>query len=239
MCDGEALGGGYRDFFHDYPCKELYVGKRPIVWWPGVLKQIKAERPDVVIAIVYPSNLTSWRLPAACVSVGTVAVGWTKVQSPKTHTVSQFIKRKLFSRYGHMLVYSESSRQELCGLGYPDERVFVTNNTIDTDRIFMFGERYQREANLLRAEHGLTGKRILLCISKMESHKRHEDLLTAWPRLREIDDQLHLVIVGSGSLAEAIHRKCTALVPQRIHFLRRVPEGADYGWIEVPLHPLD
>ena len=89
MRDGEALGGGKRDYFRDYPIRELYLGKRPIVWWPGVLDQIKSEPPDVVISAVYPSNLTSWLLPKVCASVGATAVGWTKVRSPKTRVISQ------------------------------------------------------------------------------------------------------------------------------------------------------
>jgi len=231
MCEGEALGGGSRDYFHDYPCKELYIGKRPIVWHPDILNKIRAERPDVVISTVYPSHLTSWTLPKTCASVGAIAIGWTKVQSPKTRSVSQYIKRKLFDRYRYILAYSGSSRDELCSLGYPESNVFVTNNTIDTDRIFASGDRYDREAELLRSEHNLTGKRILLCISTMESHKRHEDLLAAWPQLKQIDDDLHLVLIGSGSLADQLRDQCGSLESSRIHFLGRVPAGADYGWI--------
>ena len=75
MSNGQAIGGGKRSYFHDYPLRKFYLGNRPIVWWPGIIKNIKFERPDAVISTAYPSNVTSWILPQACKSVGAAAIG--------------------------------------------------------------------------------------------------------------------------------------------------------------------
>lgn len=231
MSGGEAIGGGRREYFRHYPLRRLRLGVQPLCWWPGIAAKIRSERPDAVISTVYPSNLTSWRLPAACAAVGATPIGWTKVHSPRTRRTSQHLKRLLFRRYRYILAYADSSREELDSLGYPSSSVVVTNNTIDTERIRSFRSQFLREAKQLRVDRGIENKRLLVCISKMERLRRHLDLLDAWPRLRALDPDLHLIMIGSGSLAERLRQRAQSLDPRRIHFIGRVPEGMDYSWI--------
>jgi len=153
------------------------------------------------------------------------------VQSPNPSSIAQHIKRKLFRRYDYILAYSGPSLDELVRLAYPSKNVFVTNNTVDTDRLFSDKQRFITEPNTLRAQHELKDKCVLLWISKMEKHKRQHDLLDAWPQLRKLNSHLHLVLIGSGSLSDQIRRRAESLDAQRIHFLGRVTSGMDYNWI--------
>lgn len=228
---GEAFGGGRRDYLREHPLRSLALGSREVAWWPGVGAAVRRERPAVVVSTVQPSYLTSWLLPGTCRAAGAVPVGWTKVQSPQARTLPAPLRRRFYARYASILAYGSASREELRALGYPPERVFVTNNTIDTDRAFSEGERWAEEGRALRERHGLAGKRVLLCVARMEPLKRHADLLDAWPLLRGAHPDLHLVLVGGGSLAEQVRRRAEAADPERIHFVGTVPEGMDYGWI--------
>ena len=54
-----------------------------------------------------------------------------------------------------------------------------------------------REAASLRASLGLCDKKLLLVIGRMVPQKRHADLLAAWPKLRALDQRLHLIVVSA------------------------------------------
>jgi len=70
-----------------------------------------------------------------------------------------------------------------------------------------------------------------LMISRLNSDKRPGDVLDAWPRLRELDPNLVLVIAGSGELADELKRRAAQLDSARIKFAGRLPAGEDYDWI--------
>src|SRR5262245_33638788 len=85
----------------------------------------------------------------------------------------------------------------------------------------------------LRRAAGLEGRKILLCIGRMDPEKRHGDLLEAWPRLRTLDPDLRLVMVAGGPLLETVRARAAAVDPERIVVTGRVPEGDDYAWVSA------
>ena len=230
--DGEVVGGGKRDYFYDLPLKRSGLGRRRCEWWPGVKQRLVQASPDLVVCPVYPSNLTSWMMPGFCRKRQISCVGWGKVYGKTSNALAMKLKQRLFCKYDRMLVYGNRSLDELCDIfGYERKKVFVTKNTIDTQRIFDLRDDYAEQAKELRKTHQLEGAKVLLCIAKMEHGKRHADLLAAWPMLRELDPKLHLVLAGSGSLHDEIADQCSEMDSERIRFLGRVPAGHDYTWI--------
>ena len=107
----------------------------------------------------------------------------------------------------------------------------IAQNTIDTSRIFEQAETFAEQGRALREREGLTGKKILLCCGTMYPKKRQLQVVEAWPRLRELDPDLVLVIVGGGEMLDAVRRTAQEIDPERIHVAGRVPEGEDYVWI--------
>jgi glycosyltransferase involved in cell wall biosynthesis len=228
---GEAFGGGKREYFHPLHLSQRTVLGARFESWSGVPQLLMSLRPSLVVAPVYVRNLTSWSLPSLCSSMSIPLVGWTKVSSGKSGFATRLVKRAVFGKWEYMLVYGQSSKEELLAMGFNEARVFVTNNTIDTDKIFNQRETFRNSAQDLRKKHGLVGKKILLCVAKMEPQKRHADLLDAWKSIREIDDTIHLVLIGGGRLQAEINHAATKLDSERIHFLGRVPAGEDFNWI--------
>ena len=231
---GGAVGGGMRPYIIDCPhenYRRLGIG---LSRWPRLAELIRRDRPDVVIMDGNTRNTDCWRVPKLCRELGIATVAWTKVHSySRFAPVMKLVKPRFFSRFDCAVCYGESSRRELLTYGFPADRTFVANNTIDTRRIFAEAERIETRGRELRAAAGLEGRKILLCIGRMDPEKRHHDLLDAWPRLAALDKDLVLVIVSGGPMLEEIRARAATVDPRRIVVTGRVPEGDDYAWISA------
>lgn len=230
--DGEAFGGGSRPYFRAGDARRHTV---PLaVWtWPGAVRSVLRERPDVVMMASNPRNLSCWRLRHAARRVGAPLVAWSKVHSYSgaPDWLMRPIKRRFFRAMDRVICYGECSRDELRSLGVPDAHIRVAQNTIDTSRIFEEGDRIRQKGRRLRESAGLTDRTVLLCVGRMDAEKRHDDLLESWPALREVEPDLALVLVGSGPLFEKIRSRAAEIDPHHIVLTGRVPEGDDYAWI--------
>lgn len=231
--NGAAFGGGTRSYFRQTPLKSLALPGLGLEHWPEALQIVRRERPNVVIVAANPRNVTCWKLPASCRQTGAACVAHSKVHS--SAGVPTFImnplKRRLFRDYDFAICYGKQSRQELLELGFPEQRVRVAQNTIDTRRIFQHREQIAARAAALKSATSLNDKRVLLCVGRMDAEKRHADLLAAWPRLRDIDTKMVLVLVGGGPMLDEIRGRARSIDPHRIIVTGRVPEGDDYAWI--------
>jgi len=202
--------------------------------WPGLLDRIRAECPAVVFASATPRCSTVWRLPGACRAAGALLIAWTKghreLDTPGG-AVADFIRRAVLRRFDGVMCYGQSARKDLLRLGLPASRIFVAQNSIDTDRIFTDRDALMAEGERLKRVHGLDGRRIVLYCSSMFPKKRQMDLVEAWPMLRERFPDLVLVFVGGGEMLEAVRARAKEVDPERILVLGRVAEGVDYHWI--------
>ena len=232
--DGEAIGGGKRPYFIDCPLEHARRFGVRTSHWPRIERLLRDDPPDVLLMEGNPRNMDCWRLPSMCHAMGIPVIAWTKVHSySRWAPVMKILKPRFYSRFDCAVCYGESSRDELAISGFPPSRIFVANNTIDTRRVFTDAERIGARGVHLRRVAGMEGRRILLSIGRMDPEKRHGDLLDAWPRLRELDPSLALVIVSGGSLLEEIRVRAEALDRQRILVTGRVPEGDDYAWVSA------
>jgi len=234
LSNGGAFGGGKRDYFVDCPLvnfKRLGVG---LSRWITVDKLFHAGMPDVLVMYANPRNLDCWRIPKLCRKAGTRVIMWSKIHSySRFAAVIKLFKPRFFSRFDYAVCYGESSKSELLTYQFPADRIFVANNTIDTRRIFCDGERIAARGKELRRQAGLDGKKILLCIGRMDPEKRHMDLLKAWPQISALDKDFVLVIVSGGPLLQTIREKAKEIDAERIIVAGRVPEGDDYAWIST------
>lgn len=231
--DGLPYGGSEsRTYIHELSTRDENGRLRDA--WREIPARLAEHRPDVCISELNPRYPMCWRLPGLCRRRGIALVGWSKVYGAASSLrlpVQRWLKATLMRRYPVLMVYGRASLEELRRYGIDPQRVVVTHNTIDTRRIFHDPQPIYDRANALRHEHGLEDKRIALIIARMQQDKRQGDVLEAWPQLREIDDDLVLVLVGGGEELEAIRRRAAELDAGRILVTGRVPEGDDYAWI--------
>lgn len=233
MKDGEAVGGGARPYLREIPAGTSKRLGLSFTSWPTAEELVRAERPDCVVLQVNPRNTTAWSLPKVNRSLGIATIGWSKIHSFSglPQPVMRVVKSRLYRRYDQVICYGQSALGELKGLGFPEERAVVAQNTIDTRRIFDRGEEIATRGRQLRVAAGLGDGKMIICVGRMDPEKRHGDLLDAWPTLIKADPSLSLVLVSGGPLLEEIRDRAKAIDPERILVTGRVPEGDDYAWI--------
>ncbi len=241
MKDGKAIGGAGRPYYREVTRTEIRPMGVILYKWPVAAGMLERERPAVLVMEANLRNLTCWTLLSKCRRLGIPVVGWSKVHSySHTGAVMSAVKRRFYGKFDRMICYGESSKDELVAMGYPSDRAIIANNTIDTRKIFAEGDALRARGAAIRAERGLVGKKILLCIGRMDAEKRHQDLLDAWPRLLALDPTLVLVLISGGPLLEEIRAKAAAVDKERIIVTGRVPEGDDYAWIatcDISIYP--
>lgn len=234
---GAGTGGVERDWFDHQPYVTRTFGGQPATWWPGVEGRVARGKPAALIVGTSPRCVSAWRLPSVCRRAGTVPICWSKIHSFSglPTLITEGAKKALYRRYDRAIVYGEASRDELVALGFPTDRVHVAHNTIDTTRIFTDGERIAARGRALLAGAGLTGRRVIVCVGRMQADKRQGDLLGAWPMLKILDPELALVLVGGGPDLETRREQARALDPRGEDILvtGRVPEGDDYAWLSA------
>ena len=221
------------DFHRNCKYIKLSLLGESITYWKGALNRVKKEKPDVVIIVVIPGNLTAWLLPKLCKKLGIITIGWTKAHS--TSRISKkllfTLKKNLYKRYNHFISYGELSKKELIGHGIFEQKITVANNTIDTSRIINNRAFYIKQGSLLREKYNLKNKWVILYIARMDKEKRHKDILDAWPLIKLLGNNITLVIAGSGSLAGHISQRCEKIDKERIIFVGEVGNDQDNCWI--------
>jgi glycosyltransferase involved in cell wall biosynthesis len=114
------------------------------------------------------------------------------------------LKLWLIRRADVCLAYTPGTAEELCNTGYPRERIFVLNNTIDisAERQAFIEHRSRRDE--YRQKFGVAGKKVLLFVGRLVPGKQIKFLLDSFRAAYRLDSNLHLFIVGAGPLQSLI-----------------------------------
>ena len=62
----------------------------------------------------------------------------------------------------------------------------------------------------IRARHGLTGRPVVVCVSRLVPRKGQDLLIRAWPQVRALVPDAALLLVGGGSYHAALRRLAAA-----------------------------
>jgi glycosyltransferase involved in cell wall biosynthesis len=104
-------------------------------------------------------------------------------------------------------------------MGVPKDRIFFMPYTIDNAR-FVEGARISQERRTeVRAALGVSDDApILLYAAKLQVRKHPDDLIRAALRLREWGARFHVVVVGSGEMAEELTGLVARYKLENVHF---------------------
>lgn len=125
-------------------------------------------------------------------------------------TLAERYKRWLARHVDWWLAYTEMSRPLITRSGFPDERITVLNNAVDTVRLsqqFVLAREPQRmEAS--RRRFGITGARVGIYVGSLFGDKRPAMLLDAARAIRERVPDFELLVCGDGPDAPRIEAFC-------------------------------
>lgn len=180
--------------------------------WPALRRLVREHNIDIVHAHDYKTNLLA-RLVAR--AEGTIPLstvhGWTG-HSWRERRVYYPIDKRVLARFPHLIAVSEEIRSQLVGAGARPDSVTTVLNGIDP-ALF---HRDRAAGPAMRASLGITDDRIVIgAVGRLEPQKRFDLLLETFASLQAALPRLHLVIVGDGSLRQALAAQVAALGLER------------------------
>ena len=175
--------------------------------------ELERESPyDVLVAHFKKEQLLTAVLPRR-LRAKLLWAEWGPVPRQLRSGPGRWAYRSAARRAELILAVSDGTRDSVCAVGVPAERVHVVPNALPVP------ESYFSEAGRLRVrrEHGIPrGAPVVGCVSRLHGKKRNDVAVDAVVRLRR--DDVHLVIAGEGE-AEADLRRRSQPLGERAHFL--------------------
>jgi glycosyltransferase involved in cell wall biosynthesis len=204
--------------------KSLTTGHRYIISSPRskrtIVDLLKEERVDVVHASLSFSTSVDFGLPELCHAMGIPVVATFHVPFDSRfslwHATSSAIYRvysQSLAQYDRVIIFSEIQRDLLAQYGVPRERILVLPNGVDV-------EKYTPGPSDLKPE--LQARLVVGYCGRLDAEKNVEALARAFSDLDPPDD-VHLVVVGSGSERRRLERRYR---DPRVHFMGQVPDEA-------------
>ena len=176
-------------------------GKHRIMWQQGALAVLRSES-SVVVCVEVIHSLTVWLIALTHRVFGKRLVlrgyfyrpGNGHAWSRRTAGVRRFLHR----RADAYIAYTHRGRAELLAAGITPDRIFVSQNTLDTEALMMIAEEVAPSAVVkLRDDMTLGRGPVLLYLGKLIPVKRVD---VAIELLARLEVEASLIIVGDGFL---------------------------------------
>lgn len=109
-------------------------------------------------------------------------------------------------------------RENFLYYGIPEERIFIRPMSVSEERI---QREYQRlpERNSLKEKYGVKGKTTFLFVGRLEAEKNVPILIEAYAKLKMLNDDIALIIVGDGALREELQEQARMTGAENIQFV--------------------
>ncbi len=144
--------------------------------------------------------------------------------TPQFVRMNKILITLLARKVKHIIAISQHTKtriQEL--LGVASHRITVIPNGVDP----AFGNVSSQDTAAHLSTFKLSAGRYILCVGSLEPRKNLGTLLKAWDLVRErLPADLELVIAGGSGSASVFAEQPKVPIPDKVHFLGYVPEGA-------------
>jgi len=176
-----------------------------IQWQKKLIRSILSTKPDQVV-LLYHAGKVNYNILLLLLQIrGIPYVLWGSGTGDKRDDIS-FVQRKmkamfkfLFIRKSHAyLCYSTLFRKELIAQGYPQERIFVAQNTINVEQIY---EDTSKDYSLRKYDFPR-----FLFVGVVFEKKRLDAAIEVCKRLVAEGLRFKLDIVGSGEYTEVLKK---------------------------------
>ena len=168
-----------------------------IVWWRGIFRNIYRIKPDIVIILFSPGNITFWIIQVYCY-LNNIKVGlWSSGFIRKEITGAQKMIRGFFlnyflSRANFHICYGTKYKRELLQLGIAESKIFVAQNTINIERIIALG--------INKTYHSSSSTINFLFVGALIKEKKIDMAIKAIAKLVFEGFDIHFNIIGQGSI---------------------------------------
>ena len=191
----------------------------------GVLKKIRAEKPDGIIFQWNQTNLSEWAILGYCrrhhIPYGLWGCNYTRADLIKPLVrIREAIYRRLYRNASVLVPYGSLYRKYLLKLGIPEDRIVVAQNTIDVASISRDCPKKTQDS----FDHGTVR---ILYVGALAPQKRIDSAIEAVSQLVGEGLDVSFEIVGGGQILPQLQSLLAdkpAAVRARINL-----HGAKYG----------
>ncbi|HET6870942.1 MAG TPA: glycosyltransferase family 4 protein [Solirubrobacteraceae bacterium] len=189
------------------------LAARSATLWARLRQHLDRESPyDVLVAHFKKEQLLSAALPRR-LRAKLVWAEWGPVPRQMRSGRGRWAYRTAASRAELVLAVSPGTRESVCAVGVPANRVHVVPNALPVPESYFSetGRVRVRQANGIPLDAPVVG-----CVSRLHARKRNDVAVDAVVRLGR--DDVHLVVAGEGE-AESDLRSRARPLGDRAHFL--------------------
>lgn len=127
-------------------------------------------------------------------------------QARNRDSLAERWKRFWATKVDWWFAYTEASKDHVSSLGFPEERVTVFNNAVDTSKVKDLVKTITPDRLMIRrAELGLTSGAVGIFVGGLYADKRLEFLVEATDLIRASVPDFVLLVVGGGEQLQLIH----------------------------------
>ena len=218
-----------------HPLRNHWVGSR-YCWQQGV--RLDWPHLQVVVFELSYSILSNPLLMQRARARRLPRIGWGKGISEagtERSPLKQLMERVHLSGCDAIIAYGQTSRDYFISKGVPAERIFVAQNSNDTNAILRRCERSAGEgAELRRRLFADRPATVAGYLGRLAPEKRVDVIIASFAAAQAAIHDAQLVIVGDGPCraqleAQAASTSCR----DRIHFVSDVPDGAEHGYFKL------
>ncbi|HBG27239.1 MAG: hypothetical protein A2Y10_12485 [Planctomycetes bacterium GWF2_41_51] len=157
-------------------------------------------RGDVIVFNGNPRMISNFGLISQAKRKKLALVWWGQGWSATSRPLQAWIRRLMSQRLADvLLLYNEHERRQYIDYGFPEDRIFAANNTVDTNPIRTNCERWTSSMlSDFKEQHGLTEKKLLLFCGRLSLKTKLDMLINVLPRLRLNHPDVLLAIIGEG-----------------------------------------
>ncbi len=173
--------------------------------WFRLLRLIRAERPDVILSGMAHLNFLLLLLkPFFPRRTALLIRQNTTASTAATSVLTRRAYRYLYPRADRIICQSQNMADDLCrSFGIVPEKLVVLTNPVDVAGI-RAAYAAQIESHSATAPH-------LLCVGRLSPEKGVDLLLHALPAVKAIHPNVHLTILGTGSVANYLQQLAVQL----------------------------
>jgi glycosyltransferase involved in cell wall biosynthesis len=169
---------------------------------------------------------------------GIAIIGWSKGM-PQNPNAPESLAKRLYQHFilglcDVLVVYGRTSKEYFCKRGFPEERIFVAQNTIDTAKIARELPAALAQKERLLERLPIKGRFVFGYLGGLVPRKKVECIIEAFTRVRNSGLDAVLVIAGQGS-CEGMLRSIVAANPYQTEILMMggVPVGEEGGYFQL------
>jgi glycosyltransferase involved in cell wall biosynthesis len=181
------------------PCRASSLFNKRLYWQHGIKLPISFCAGDVCVLCGNPRLLSNYPLLFSAKRRKVGLIWWGQGHTPGPPRISEIIRHKVMRLADVLLLYTNAEVDEFVKKGFAVNRVFSTNNTIDTRPIDLAMQFWTRDKlQQFKEKHGLHDKQLFLFCGRLNTKCELEQAFHALHLIRKAHQQVRLLIIGSG-----------------------------------------